>query len=72
MSGLKSILKPILTEKAASLQDDGVYVFQVTSKSDKSFIKKSIEENLNFKISRHALNFYGECVDKNLCVKNKK
>ena len=35
-------------------------------------IKKSIEENLNFKISRHALNFYGECVDKNLCVKNKK
>jgi ribosomal protein L23 len=37
MTGLKSILKPILTEKATSLQDDGVYVFQVTSKTDKNF-----------------------------------
>ena len=32
-------------------------------------IKKSIEENLNFKINRHALNFYGQCIDKDLCIK---
>ncbi len=32
-------------------------------------IKQSIEENFNIKISRHALNFYGECVDKEACSK---
>ena len=30
-------------------------------------IKNGIEQNMNFKISRHALNFYGECADKNSC-----
>jgi Fur family ferric uptake transcriptional regulator len=35
-------------------------------------IKNGIEENLNFKINRHALNFYGECIDKDNCEKNKK
>jgi len=35
-------------------------------------IKNSIEENLNFKIKRHALNFYGECIDKQKCLKKKK
>ena len=32
-------------------------------------IKQSIEKNFNVKISRHALNFYGECVDKDACSK---
>ena len=32
-------------------------------------IKNVIEKNMNFKISRHALNFYGECMDKNNCRK---
>ena len=32
-------------------------------------IKNVIEKNMNFKISRHALNFYGECIDKNNCRK---
>ena len=52
MTGLKSILKPILTEKAASLQDDGVYVFEVTFKTDKPFIKKFIEETFNVKVQK--------------------
>ena len=30
-------------------------------------IKNVIEESMNFKINRHALNFYGECIDKNNC-----
>ena len=34
-------------------------------------IKTVIENNMNFKISRHALNFYGECADKSKCGKNK-
>jgi len=33
-------------------------------------IKNVIEKNMNFKINRHALNFYGECIDKNMCQKN--
>ena len=32
-------------------------------------IKNVIEENMNFKINRHALNFYGECLDKEQCNK---
>tara|TARA_B100001750_G_C15424597_1_gene554812 strand:+ start:737 stop:1021 length:285 start_codon:yes stop_codon:yes gene_type:complete len=52
MTGIKSILKPILTEKAASLQDDGVYVFEVSSKADKSFIKKTIEEMFNVEVRK--------------------
>ena len=35
-------------------------------------IKNTIEENLNFKINRHALNFYGECIDKTACLKKNK
>ena len=30
-------------------------------------IKNVIEKNMNFKINRHALNFYGECIDKDNC-----
>ncbi len=33
-------------------------------------IKNVIEDNMNFKISRHALNFYGECIDKDNCNTN--
>ncbi len=32
-------------------------------------IKNFIENRMNFKIDRHALNFYGECIDKNECNK---
>jgi len=41
-----------LTEKATSLQDDGVYVFQVTSKTDKTFIKKFIEETFKVEVQK--------------------
>ena len=34
-------------------------------------IKNVIEESMSFKINRHALNFYGECTDKDRCRKNK-
>ena len=32
-------------------------------------IKNSIVENMNFEIERHALNFYGKCIN---CIKKKK
>ena len=35
-------------------------------------IKNVVEESMNFKINRHALNFYGECIDKEKCSKNMK
>ena len=33
-------------------------------------IKNVIEDSMNFKINRHALNFYGECINKTKCEKN--
>jgi Fur family ferric uptake transcriptional regulator len=33
-------------------------------------IMSFIEENMNFKISRHSLNLYGRCIDENNCIKN--
>ena len=30
-------------------------------------IKNSIEKSMNFKINRHALNFYGECISEKYC-----
>ena len=32
-------------------------------------IKTFIEKNLKFKINRHALNFYGKCMDEESCNK---
>ena len=32
-------------------------------------IKNVIEKDMGFKINRHALNFYGECINKSTCSK---
>lgn len=32
-------------------------------------IKDAIEDNMKFKINRHALNFYGQCLDEENCSK---
>lgn len=32
-------------------------------------IKNMIEETMNFKVNRHALNFYGKCIDEKSCQK---
>ncbi len=32
-------------------------------------IKNGIEETMNFRINRHALNFYGKCIDEKNCEK---
>ena len=32
-------------------------------------IKNMIEETMNFKVNRHALNFYGKCIDVEKCKK---
>ena len=34
-------------------------------------IKNVVEQSMNFKITRHALNFYGTCIDKEKCSNNK-
>ena len=33
-------------------------------------IKNLIQESMNFKINRHALNLYGECLNKETCKRN--
>ena len=35
-------------------------------------IKDVIEESMQFKINRHALNFYGKCIDEENCNKKAK
>ena len=35
-------------------------------------IKNVIEDSMNFKINRHALNFYGECLNINNCERKLK
>ncbi|OUV76189.1 MAG: transcriptional repressor [Flavobacteriales bacterium TMED123] len=35
-------------------------------------IKNFIEHNMNFQITRHALNFYGQCINKKECQNNQK
>ena len=34
-------------------------------------IKNGIEETMSFKINRHALNFYGQCIDEEKCNKQR-
>ena len=34
-------------------------------------IKDAIEDSMKFKINRHALNFYGQCLDEDNCSKKK-
>ena len=33
-------------------------------------IMNFIENDMKFKISRHSLNFYGQCIDEKNCLKN--
>lgn len=43
--------KPILTEKAAKMQDDGVYTFEVDRDANKYQIKQAVESMYNVQVA---------------------
>jgi large subunit ribosomal protein L23 len=46
------ILKPIITEKATALAEQGKYVFKVTSFVTKAVVKQAIEKIYKVKVTR--------------------
>jgi len=65
----KLIIKPRLTEKGAILSDNGVYVFVVNPKANKSEIKKEIE--LEYKVTVLKVNI-AKNPKKNVFIRGKK
>lgn len=48
---MQVLKKPILTEKAALMQDDGVYTFEVDRNANKYQIKKAVEDMYNVQVA---------------------
>ena len=48
---LDIILAPIITEKTAGMEADGRYAFKVSSKANKTEIRKAIEKKFNVKVA---------------------
>ncbi len=48
---MEVLKRPILTEKAAIMQDDGVYTFEVDRKANKYQIKKAVEDMYNVQVA---------------------
>ena len=78
ISSVKSSFQSNIIVRSSSSNEDNLKssnaggfssILDVDINSDEK-IKNVIEENMNFKINRHALNFYGQCVDKDNCDKN--
>ncbi|MFH1218814.1 MAG: 50S ribosomal protein L23 [Candidatus Peregrinibacteria bacterium] len=44
MQALKTIIKPVITEKSSGVQADGKYIFNVRRDSNKKDVRKAIEE----------------------------
>ncbi len=59
------LIKPILTEKATSSNDKGMFSFIVDKKANKVQVKKAIEKTYNVKvISVNTINVLGKSVSK--------
>ncbi len=55
------IKKPVITEKATALNEDGVYVFVVDKKANKIQIKKAVEETYNVTVDKvRTINYQGK------------
>ncbi len=55
------ILKPIITEKSMTLQEERKYVFQVMKKANKSEIKKAVETVFGVKVKNvNTMNMLGK------------
>ena len=46
------IKAPVITEKAAKLAEENVYVFKVDKKANKTHIKQAIENKFNVKVEK--------------------
>ena len=46
------IIRPILTEKAMELAEEGQYVFEVSKLANKNEIKKAVEKFFNVKVEK--------------------
>lgn len=47
-----TVLRPLITEKNAYRQADGVYVFECTAESTKADIKRTVEEQFKVNVSK--------------------
>lgn len=50
MNNYDIIFAPIITEKTASMQEEGKYVFKVDARANKTQIKQAIEEAFKVKV----------------------
>ena len=55
------LLRPIITEKATLLKDEGKYVFEVSQRSQKREIGKAVEKVFHVRVkSVNIVNLHGE------------
>ena len=52
MNNYDIIFAPVITEKSASLEQKGVYIFKVDERANKTEIKQAIEKAFNVKIEK--------------------
>lgn len=52
MNNYDIIFAPIITEKTASMEENGTYVFKVDARANKTQIKQAIEKAFNVKVEK--------------------
>lgn len=81
MNSYRDIIdSPIITEKSATLEPNGTYVFKVNIKANKTQIKQAIEKIFNVKVAKitttlitskekksWSLYWYDQTIQKSLC-----
>ena len=62
---MRVLVKPILTEKASSANEKGIFVFVVDKNANKLQIRKAVESTYNVKvINVNTMNVLGKSVSK--------
>jgi large subunit ribosomal protein L23 len=62
---MRVLVKPILTEKASSANEKGIFVFVVDKNANKIQIRKAVESTYNVKvINVNTMNVLGKSVSK--------
>lgn len=62
---MRVLVKPILTEKASSTNEKGIFVFMVKKNANKIQIRKAVESTYNVKvINVNTMNVLGKSVSK--------
>ena len=61
MNNYDIIFAPIITEKSASMEENGTYVFKVDARANKTQIKQAIEKAFNVKVEKiNTLNVHSK------------